>query len=166
MKITKIHNIKTTKTDEYKRREMVETISLKKKLLLETDYTQIQDSGISFMGIMMWRLWRHRVRSVQITPDTYEECENRLKVLDQQRFSMEIKSKFKNGFPTFTFDECGDVYMLVEWLIKYFSNIDLMTFKWYNMELELKSFVSIFVDKDEYEKVLDKLDHILYNNGY
>lgn len=77
----KIKITKLEKPLEYKERELNDVKSMRKKLLQESNWTQIFDSGLTTIEILAWRIWRLYVRTINVTIENYLERKEELLVL-------------------------------------------------------------------------------------
>lgn len=60
----KIGNLRTEKTDEQENLAWAEVLSHKNKLLLNSDWTQLSDSGLTEESIEQWRGWRQQLKNI------------------------------------------------------------------------------------------------------
>lgn len=60
----KIGKIKTEKTDEQENSAWAEVMSHKNKLLLNSDWTQLPDSGLTDECIDQWKGWRQQLKNI------------------------------------------------------------------------------------------------------
>lgn len=79
----KIKIIGLVKTDEYIQKELDVVEASKLKLLRDSDWTQTMDCPLSTLDILKWRYWRFKVRSTQITEDSYEQAAETLQLLSK-----------------------------------------------------------------------------------
>lgn len=81
--IKKIKITNLAKPVEYVAKEVAEVTSFRNMLLSSTDWTQAFDTGMPTIMIFAWRVWRARVRFVDITPDNYSTILTELKMLQE-----------------------------------------------------------------------------------
>lgn len=92
--MSKIKILKTTKTKEYIQNEIESVKIFKNKLLHDSDYTQIFDCNLSTIEILSWRVWRYKIRSIEINEDNYEDTLVLLNYLKDNKPAA-FKSKIK-----------------------------------------------------------------------
>ena len=68
----KIQIIKLEKTSEYLKKEIDAVKSIQNKLLRDSDWTQVPDSGILVTDCLKWRHWRHKVRAITVNAINYD----------------------------------------------------------------------------------------------
>jgi len=62
----KIKILKLQKPAEYVQNELDILRGLRNKLLVSTDWTQLIDSGLSLKCVLLWRVWRHKLRAIEL----------------------------------------------------------------------------------------------------
>lgn len=153
--IKKITNLSTSKTLEYKQREMLDVKNVKLKLLKNSDYTQLFDSNLNVFEIMFWRIWRYQIRHMHITIDNYEECMKKLNTLIEVSRISNFNSNIDAPYPMFVVS--NNTISLKTWLIEnYLIPVD-STFQ--NM---LNSEVMNY----EIFTFLTHIDQMMQNYGY
>ena len=77
----KIKIIKTEKTKDYIQKEIEELRYFKNKLLLDSDWTQLYDSGLTIKNVLKWREWRETVRDINF--DAYPSDHNLRSIMEK-----------------------------------------------------------------------------------
>lgn len=116
----KIKITKLEKPLEYREREFRDVKIKQKKLLQESDWTQIFDSGLTTIEIITWRIWRLQVRSVGVTIDNYSEAEIELEILSKNMPNRSTYVSAVNEYPVHIFKSINTesiVNTLIEILI-------------------------------------------------
>lgn len=62
--VTKITNLNTERTAEQEKNVWLEVLSHRNKLLLNSDWTQMSDSGLTETCINQWKTWRQQLKNV------------------------------------------------------------------------------------------------------
>ena len=78
----KIQILKLEKPTEYLNKEIDAVKSIKSKMLRDSDWTQMLDTGLIVTDCLKWRHWRHKVRSVTVNSINYDSSEDVLNLLN------------------------------------------------------------------------------------
>lgn len=117
--VQKISKVKTEQTAEQEHLVWAEVLSHRNKLLLNSDWTQMQDSGLTDDCIHQWRTWRKQLKNI-----------NRLNLSDPKIAEIQItklsrRTPFNSYLPVNAEPETGAVVSTVELrtrIITYLNN--------------------------------------------
>ncbi len=82
--IQKIKNLVLEKPTEYLDNEWAKLLAFKHKLLFGSDWTQLYDSPLTRDSKLLWKAWRHKIRSITRN-DNILDIEIKLKDLDNNK---------------------------------------------------------------------------------
>lgn len=70
----KIKIIALEKPREYILKQIESIKAMQRKMLKDSDWTQLMDCPLSTLDILKWRYWRFKVRSIQVKEHNYEHA--------------------------------------------------------------------------------------------
>lgn len=80
--VQKIKQVKVSRTDVQEAREWAEVLSHRNKLLLNSDWTQASDAGLTPECVAQWRNWRYILKGIRrISYPSLKIAEKQIKVL-------------------------------------------------------------------------------------
>lgn len=81
----KIQILQLEKPTEYLKKEVDAVKSVKSKMLRDSDWTQMLDTGLLITDCLKWRHWRHKVRNITVTNINYDSSEKELQLLNDTK---------------------------------------------------------------------------------